>query len=265
MKSKILTLLAITFTLIEVSGQDTIYFDKAWKQTLKDNTTFYRVQNKEGNGFRIQDFYLSGKLQMSGFSLSGDSLFREGLFNYYDEDGNLTIQGNYKQNHETGLWKSFYPNGKLYTTQFFNEENNADGEFIVYYSNGKIRRSDSYKNGKFLKGKCYLKSGRDTTWFPFFVKPEFIGGEAKRIKYLKENIIYPVDAKEVGIQGIVYVSFYVCENGTLGNVRINRGVHSLLDDEALRVVKSMPRWKPGQSDGKPIKTEFLLPIKFTLN
>lgn len=94
--------------------------------------------------------------------------------------------------------------------------------------------------------------------------PEFEGGDVGIFKFLKDNIHYPILAKEGGIQGTVHLKFVVGKNGKIRNVEILKGVNKLLDEEAIRVVKSMPDWKPGTQHGKPVSVYYTLPIKFTL-
>lgn len=94
--------------------------------------------------------------------------------------------------------------------------------------------------------------------------PEFPGGEASLNKYLYENIKYPQMAKESGIQGRVFVTFVVEKNGEVTDVRVLRGIGGGCDEEAIRVVQNMPKWTPGKQRGKPVRVQFNLPIKFTL-
>ena len=94
--------------------------------------------------------------------------------------------------------------------------------------------------------------------------PEFPGGEEARILYLRDNIKYPQMARESGIQGTVYVTFVVEPNGTVSGARVLRGIGGGCDEEAIRVVKAMPKWKPGQQRGKSVRVQFNMPIKFTL-
>lgn len=94
--------------------------------------------------------------------------------------------------------------------------------------------------------------------------PEFPGGEAALNKYLYENIKYPQMAKESGIQGRVFVTFVVEKNGAVTDVRVLRGIGGGCDEEAIRVVSNMPKWSPGKQRGKPVRVQFNLPIKFTL-
>lgn len=94
--------------------------------------------------------------------------------------------------------------------------------------------------------------------------PQFPGGETALRKYIAENVRYPEMAKENDIQGTVYVRFVVDEKGKVTNVELLRGVDPLLDKEALRVVKSLPDWKPGKQRGKAVKVSHSVPIKFAL-
>uniref|UniRef100_UPI0032180B27 energy transducer TonB n=1 Tax=uncultured Draconibacterium sp. TaxID=1573823 RepID=UPI0032180B27 len=96
------------------------------------------------------------------------------------------------------------------------------------------------------------------------VMPEFPGGKRALINYLSRNVKYPVIAQENGIEGKVYVSFVVDENGNIYNVSLLRGVDPSLNNEALRVVKGMPDWKPGRQAGKAVKVRYSVPIYFNL-
>jgi protein TonB len=94
--------------------------------------------------------------------------------------------------------------------------------------------------------------------------PEFPGGELALRKYIANAIEYPVIAQENGIQGKVYVQFVVDKDGGISDARIARGVDPSLDKEALRVVNSLPKWKPGQQRGKPVRVSYTVPINFVL-
>ena len=95
--------------------------------------------------------------------------------------------------------------------------------------------------------------------------PEFPGGDLGLMKFIQKNVKYPAIAKEYNITGKVYVSFIVDKTGQVTNVKIVRGVDKNLDAEALRVVKSLPKYKPGKQRGKPVRVMFTIPINFTLN
>ena len=95
--------------------------------------------------------------------------------------------------------------------------------------------------------------------------PEFPGGIQAMMKFLSTNIKYPVEAQKKGISGRVIVQFVIMEDGTLDQAKVIRGVDPLLDEEALRVVKSMPKWKPGMDRGEALKVRFTAPIMFNLS
>jgi protein TonB len=94
--------------------------------------------------------------------------------------------------------------------------------------------------------------------------PAFPGGDESRIKFLQENIKYPQIARESSISGTVYVTFVVEKNGNVTDVRVLRGIGGGCDEEAVRVIKAMPKWSPGKQRGKPVRVQFNMPIKFTL-
>ncbi len=96
------------------------------------------------------------------------------------------------------------------------------------------------------------------------VEAEFIGGAQEMMIYINQNIQYPITSIEMNEQGKVYLSFVVEPDGTISNVAIERGVSIDIDNEAKRVVRSMPKWSPGESKGKKARTRCRLPINFQL-
>ena len=94
--------------------------------------------------------------------------------------------------------------------------------------------------------------------------PDFPGGVAKLSEYLQKNIKYPQMARESGIQGRVFVNFVVEPDGSVSNVKVLRSLGGGCDEEAMRVVKSMPKWKPGKQRGKAVRVSYILPVNFKL-
>lgn len=95
-------------------------------------------------------------------------------------------------------------------------------------------------------------------------QPEFPGGNAAMMKFLGDNIKYPVIAQENGIQGRVITNFVVERDGSITDVQVVRGVDPSLDKEAVRVIQSMPKWKPGKQRGSTVRVRFTLPVVFRL-
>ena len=94
--------------------------------------------------------------------------------------------------------------------------------------------------------------------------PEFPGGMPALIEFLQTNIKYPNDAKKQNVGGRVMVMFVVEPDGSISNVRVARKVFPSLDSEAVRVVKSMPKWKPGKEKGRAVRVNFTLPVVFNI-
>ena len=95
-------------------------------------------------------------------------------------------------------------------------------------------------------------------------QPLFPGGPAALMKYLSEHTKYPVVAQENGVQGRVTVQFVVEKDGSISDVHVLRGVDPSLDKEAVRVVKSMPRWTPGKQNGINVRVNYRVPVLFRL-
>ncbi|WP_302346220.1 energy transducer TonB [Prevotella sp.] len=94
--------------------------------------------------------------------------------------------------------------------------------------------------------------------------PMYPGGDAALMGYLRDNIKYPTVAAENGVQGRVVVGFVVERDGSITDVNILRGVDPSLDREAMRVVKSMPRWNPGKQNGSAVRVKYQVPVSFRL-
>lgn len=94
--------------------------------------------------------------------------------------------------------------------------------------------------------------------------PGFPGGDVALLKYISEAIKYPEDAVNNGIQGRVTLRFVVASDGSVKRVEVLRGIDPLLDEEAIRVVSSMPKWKPGKQNGKAVPVWFSVPVTFKL-
>jgi len=92
--------------------------------------------------------------------------------------------------------------------------------------------------------------------------PSFPGGEDELKKFLASNLIVPDDARKAGIQGTVYATFLVKEDGTVADAKIIRGLEASCDNEVLRVINLMPKWYPGKQNGRPVTVQFNMPVKF---
>jgi periplasmic protein TonB len=137
-----------------------------------------------------------------------------------------------------------------------NASTQGEGQAISAAENREI--SDD-NNPNVLK-----RPGRDNVLTITDVKPSFPGGDGALNAYLSKNIKYPTMAKEDGIKGTVFVKFVIEKDGTVDDVAISKGVHPLLDAEAARVIRSMPKWTAGKMAGQAVATQFTVPVKFQL-
>jgi protein TonB len=94
--------------------------------------------------------------------------------------------------------------------------------------------------------------------------PSFPGGDKALFDYLSENIKYPEDCEETCVQGRVIVTFVVEKDGSITEAKVVKSVYPSLDEEALRVVNSMPKWRPGKQNGNSVRTKYTIPINFKL-
>lgn len=129
----------------------------------------------------------------------------------------------------------------------------------------KVSVRDIEERGIDIKEEESLDDTVDKPYTLVEQMPVYPGGEGAMNKFVKENLRYPVTAQEEGIQGRVNIRFIVEKDGTISNVNILRGIDSKCDKEAVRLVKSFPKWVPGKQNGNVVRVCYTMPIKFYLN
>jgi protein TonB len=108
------------------------------------------------------------------------------------------------------------------------------------------------------------KSDEDVIFTVVEQPAEYSGGYEAMAKFIGKNLKYPAQARRMGVEGSVFVSFVIDKEGKISDVQIVKGIAADCDKEAARVVSLMPPWKPGKQNGRPVKSRFVLPIKFKL-
>ncbi len=244
---------------------DTIFYDRYWQVTsIKDSVHFYRIATKMENGYKVEDYYVSNKIQMIGYFTSLDDNIRHGDFKYFFKNGNVAIEGKFENNKEEGIWKFYYEEGKTwYQASYSNGL--RQGELKSYYRSGELKRKAKFKNDTLVNDKCFDSKINNADYEPILEKPRFIGGESALMQFLSDNIIYPKKAQRENIQGKVFVRFLITKTGKIDSIVVLSKPQPLLDEEALYVLNKMPLWIPGKSDCEKKGIYFSLPIVFKLN
>jgi TonB family protein len=250
LKIKIITLL-LACVLTNALAQrkvETFYFNTNWDTVkTKAEASHYRVVQTNGTR-RITMQYDSMDLKLEEISYRKDNP-RSGVGD--------SVWWRY------GSFREWYPSGQL----------KAEGQYLfdrlhdnlkTYYPNGVLRRNDMYHIDTLLQGHCYAKDSSEIAHFPYQENPEFQGGLNEMFKFLSENVKYPEGSRLKSVEGTVYVGFVVDRTGNIVDIKIKRGVSKLLDKEAMRVVKSMPKWKAGKQEDELVRVAYTLPIKFKL-
>ena len=170
-------------------------------------------------------------------------------FAVYDKDGNPNING---------FTISTIVNNGMEIKQI----KPAEG---TWFFTGQETVSENKKRPVPLAIASSTKTEEDSVFNIVEKMPEFPGGTDAMMKYVRQNLRYPEEAKGKGISGRVFVSFVVEKDGSVNEVKVLRGIGGGCDEEAVRVVRSMPKWTPGMQKGKPVRVNYNMPFFFKLN
>lgn len=276
---------------------DTTFLNKKWKRTVVDSAAYYRIRKMNGPKFKIQYYLINGTLIEQGEYSSISPEKKNGSFIAYFDNGVKSSESNYINDTLQGEAFDFYPNGAVKKKMFF-ENNTISGDMLTYSSRGELRSTEKFKNNLLHGVSVYIVNGNDSGFVEreysngilinsvaklytkkkevqkgvdkqdstvVFSDPEFPGGDEARMVFLKNNLHYPVEARENGISGTVYAQFEVEIDGSILNPIITRDIGGGCGEEVLRIIKLMPRWIPGKQSGKQVMTQFTLPVMFVLN
>jgi len=171
--------------------------------------------------------------------------------------------GNVIAENGNGDWLEYNDDFTAVTTKGKIADGVEDGDWDVALKqfSGEIR---TYNKGKITGVQpCYIENGK--FYLSVETVPEFPGGLDAFGKFLAANIRYPYSARRDRVQGRVIVSFVIEKDGTITDPKVARGIGGGCDEEALRVIKLMPKWVPGIQNGKPVRVAYSVPIAFTIN
>lgn len=174
-----------------------------------------------------------------------------------------TSFSNYNKYIHHGWDSLFFADGSLRSTATF-DKNKREGMHIIYHPNGQMKRKDYYSADKLDSGKCFTYDGNDTAYYPYETFPSFPGGDDALLRFLSQSVKFPIEAKKKNIQGEVLITYVIDIDGQIVDIKVKQSVHPVLDNEAIRVVKSMPRWVAGTQDGEAVRVLYHLPFRFRI-
>jgi len=241
---KIITTLFFIVIVNYIHSQDTIYYDKEWKKT---------------SDLKITKFYKVIELnKINDNQLTENTYFKSGQIK---SNISYLIDKN-KRKQRIGKSSFWYESGEL-NTEIYYENGKKNGELISYWKNGILKRKDFYKNGKIKKGECWNENGEKVEYYDYEIHPKFPGGKAKMYVFIKKNLKYPKLSKQYNLGGTVVVDFKIDMDGKVCDIYIHETVNAELDSEAIRIIKSMPKWTPGYHNGVAVSVKYRIPINFS--
>ena len=174
---------------------------------------------------------------------------------------------NKKQTSYRSMWKYTLILPIVAVLLFFNctfqSKTNPDNDQPVTVTEVKVTQDDSASNDS-TTVITIAESGKIQIFDHVEEMPRFPGGESELLKWLTDNMNYPKEAVEKGIQGRVILRFVISPDGPIENVEVLKGLDPSCDEEAVRTVKKMPNWIPGKQKGKPVYVYYSLPIVYRL-
>lgn len=238
-------------------AQDTTYFDKDWKKIdAKTSASYFRIVVKEGEKWKINDYYISGKMQMSGYFKSLKDEKKDGLFNYFRENG---------KPEKTLLYK----NDSTRYIQKWNDAGNptlvkGSGEYRYTNPNGNAE-FEMYKDSVLSYSYFVDKTTKETIYRIATTNATPINGLQSFYQYIANNLVYPVEARRKDIQGKVYIGFVVKTDGNAGNFKIHKGIGFGCEEEVIRLLQNYKDWQPAIVNDKKVNQVMIVPVVFKLN
>ena len=135
---------------------------------------------------------------------------------------------------------------------------------LLLFSNCANKKTDKEKKAEPQAEATLPQEKTDSIYSVVETMPDYPGGQKELLSFLSRNIKYPTKAEENKIQGRVVIQFVVNKDGSVSDAKVVRSVDPELDKEALRVVNSMPQWKPGMQKGEAVSVKYTIPIAFRL-
>ena len=226
-------IILFSFFVFHLYGQqDTTFYDNNWDIVSNLNKAeYYKIVQTLDSDTIKTTYYKSGIMKSKSFSLK---------------------------------YQEWYESGALKTDIDLNNKKH-NGKLLTFWENGVPKRIDTYEEDTFIEGKCFDNLGNEIEYFDYRIPAQFPGGEVGLSKYISAKIRYPLVSRKKNIEGWVIVKFTINKKGIPTNIQVLKSLNRELDEEVIRVVKSMRKWKPGKVDGEIADIWYTLPVNFKLS
>jgi len=216
------------------------YLDSNYNKVDQAMSSHYSVIKKGKSSFLVSYYQKNGTLVEEQKCRTIKPNVKHGQNVIYFENKKVKAKGTYVNDKKEGIFKTY----------------NQDGVQIKeeYFENGLPNELETDNSGEETLIYCVCEE-----------PPSFPGGEDAKKKFFKDNLVYPERAKKKGNEGVVYIEFVVERDGSISKPMIKRDIGYDCGEEALRLVKLMPKWEPAIQRGKAVRFQFALPIKFNLD
>ena len=283
---KILVLLLFLSGICFAQDSTYTYVNKRYKACNQSDATYLqKVVKGEDDFYRVERLFLDSVLYMTGVYYTEKLMVKHGVFKFYYNDSALESMQEWEKGNGVGIHTYYSKKGKLVRKKFF-----EDGKFVraetywpdetlqsegfyrggiedslwtYYHLNGEISSKCVYDKGNIIDETCYSESGVEEQCLQS-VEPQFPGGEAAMMQWIANHVEYPEEAIKNGYKGIVYVQFVVDIDGSTDDIKVVRGVHESINNEAIRIIGKMPKWIPATQHNRPVRVRYTLPINFRL-
>ncbi|WP_461488409.1 TonB family protein [Pontibacter sp. HJ8] len=276
MKAELLLkiLFALTFllggNLVYAQKKEVRYYDADEIPTKESKAYYFGIVevNPESSPAGAVSFYtldsvLIKRREYRNVSDKRANVEPHGISTYWYKNGQKQAVAEYVKGQKHGSYQEWYENGNLKYTMTF-EKGQLRDTLYGYYESGKMRRTDIFKAGELVKGSVFSEEGIALPYVRHFELPEYFGGDDIMLKYLGTHVRYPAEAQRNGASGLVVIGFKVSPDGSLKDFTVRKSAGPMLDEEALRVVRGMPNWLPGQKEGVAEEMTAFVPVRFSI-
>ena len=250
-----LTFLSLAVSDIPAIAQDTVYLDRASRNSTAGHASYYRTRTRQGALWQVTDHFLDGKPELIGFFSDDSCLIRQGLRTWYDSTGLPLHETVYTDDKANGKDTWYYKGGQIKIAGNY-KNGKKDGDFIAYYPGGQISGKAKFVDGRQVSGDFYNQDGSvNPNITDFETDSEYSGGAQAWLAFLNKNLHYPKSAIRNLAAGVVVVQFIITEEGKITGIAVIQSVDPAIDAEAMRVIsKSSGKWSPAILGGRLVKS-----------